>query len=172
MHVKIRRILSALLALTLLMWAACAEEGFAFDFDDEGYTGDWLNVPALGIELCLPDGWTQAEAAEGLAFAATKDDGTAAMAISVTDTGVADLIEWADANLGDYSVDTTGFFDTVLTEQDDAVAIYRLDDGGQVLAFSFDRADADAVSAAFALEIVDSVNESWADEGDPQETEP
>lgn len=164
---KTRRILSALLA-TLLLFAAAAfaEEDFGFDFDDEGYTGEWLEVPELGIEFCLPDGWTPLEAGEDVLFAAAKDDGAATLMIGVVEEDVSDLIQWADANLAGYRVDTAGFYDTLLTEADNEVAVYRLDDDDRVVAFLFTRDSADALSADFALEIVDSVNESWIEEGE------
>lgn len=164
---KTWRILAALLALTLLLsLAATAEEDFSFDFDDEGYTGEWLDVPDLNIELCLPDGWTQVEAGEGLAFAAIKDDGAATLAIRVEAEDISDIIAWADEHLPGYQVDVAGFYDTVLTEAADAVTVYRLNDDDQLMAFEFRRASLDAITAAFALEIVDSVNESWIDEGE------
>lgn len=164
---KTWRILAALLALTLLLCAAAAaEEDFGFDFDDGGYTGEWLDVPALNIELCLPDGWTQVEAGEDLAFAAVKDDGAATLAIRVEARDIADIIAWADEHLEVYRVDVAGFYDTVLTEAADAVTIYRLNEDDRLMAFDFARSSVEAITAAFALEIVDSVNESWIEEGE------
>ena len=174
---NIRRILASLLAAMLLgamllgtmfLTAAVAEEDFGFDFDEGGYTGEWLEIPALGLELCLPDGWSETEAAEGDAFAAVKDDGTASLAIRALADQVEDIVDWGDANLpkGGYAIDTTGFYDTLVAEADDRVTIYRLNDSNQLLAYDFSRSGVDALSRDFALEIVDSVSEAWIDEGE------
>ena len=162
---KIRRILAALLALLLLLLsAATAEEDFDFDFDDEGYTGEWMEIAGLGIELCLPDGWTPVDADEGAAFAAATEDGAAHFAIRVTDDSVQDIVTWGDEHLDGYDIDDSGFFDTLVVEEAQLVSIYRLDDNGNVLAYEFSRRDADSISRAFALEIVDSVSEAWTED--------
>ncbi len=167
-HMTIRRIFAALLALMTLMGAAAlAEEDFSFDFGDEGYTGQWLDIPALGVELCLPDGWSPIESEEDSAFEAVTNDGSATLLVYAVADEVQDIVAWADANLDGYQLDNAGFFDTLLQEEEDAVTVYRLNGEGEVLAFAFTRASAEALSTAFALEIVDSVNESWVDEGEP-----
>ena len=162
----IRRLICALLALLMLSLPALAEVGDELDFefaDDEGYTGDWLELDALGIELCLPDGWTIAEPGEGEAFAAAREDGAAAMAIRVEAEGVADIGDWAEANLAGYEVDDEDIFDTIYAEQGDGVTAYRLY-GDQLLAFDFIRDGEDSLPVDFALQIVGSANELWIDD--------
>ena len=162
---KTRRILAALLALALLLLsAAVAEEDFGFDFDDEGYTGEWMLIDALGLELCLPDGWTPVEAGEGVAFAAAREDGTAQFSIRVADQAAEDIVAWGDEHLDGYDIDDSGFFDTLVVEGEPGVSIYRLDADRNVLAYEFTRENEDAISRSFALEIVDSVNEAWAED--------
>ncbi|MBR1822133.1 MAG: hypothetical protein IJ769_11015 [Clostridia bacterium] len=162
---NIRRMLAALLIAALLLTAvALAEDEFGFDFDDEGYTGTWVDIPALGVEFCLPDGWTQTEAGEDAAFAAAKDDGGAALAVRVEAENVEDVLDWAEANLSNYGIDTAGFFDTLYVESDDAISIYRLNYEDQLMAFGFARESAAALSLEFALEIVESVSEGWYDD--------
>lgn len=162
---KIRRMLAALLAATLLLAAALAEEDlFGFDFDDEGYTGTWTDIPALGVEFCLPDGWTSVEAGEGVAFAARTDDGTAALEVTMAAEAVENIVDWAEENLTGYKADTAGFFDTLYIEADDGISVYRLNYEDQVMAFAFTRSAPEALSLAFALEIVDSVSEGWVED--------
>lgn len=171
-HMTIRRIFAALLALLMLMGAAAlAEEDFGFDFGDEGYTGQWLDIPALSVEICLPDGWSPIESEEEGAFEAVKDDGSATLFAYAVADEVQDIVAWADENLDGYQLDNAGFFETLLQEEEDAVTVYRLNGEDEVLAFAFTRASAEALSTAFALEIVDSVNESWVDEGEPLDGE-
>lgn len=161
MHMKIRRVLAALLALLLLAaTAATAEEGLDFDFDEDGYTGTWVSVEALNLEFCLPDGWSQADAGEDT-FAAQKDDGTASLQIYVAAEEVDDLVEWGDEVLEDYQIDTSGFVDTLYIEVDETVAVYRLNDDGKLVAFVFDRQTVDDLPTAFALQIVTSASEAW-----------
>lgn len=163
---NIRRLICALLALLMMALPALAEdeEEFGFEFaDDEGYTGDWLELDALGIELCLPDGWAITEPGEGEAFAAAREDGAAAMAIRVEAEGVADIGSWAEENLAGYEMDDEDIFDTIYAEQGDGITAYRLY-GDQLLAFDFIRDGEDGLSLDFALQIVGSANELWTDD--------
>ena len=121
------------------------------------------------MEFCLPDGWTPVELEEDSAFEAVTDDGSATLLVYAVADEVLDIVAWADENLDGYQLDTTGFFDTLLQEEEDAVMVYRLNGEGEVLAFAFTRDSAKTLSTAFALEIVDSVNESWVDEGEAPE---
>ncbi len=164
---NIRRMLCALLAALLLILPALAEQDddFSFDFDDEGYTGEWVELPVLGIEFCQPDGWAFVDGLEGEGYAAAKEDGSASLIIRVEANEVDDIVAWGDANLSGYEVDASGFFDTLVVEGTDALDIYRLNDA-DVIHFAFTRASEDALSRAFALEIVDSVNEAWIEEGE------
>ena len=164
---NIRRILCALLAALMLMLPALAEQDdeFAFEFDDEGYTGEWVELPVLGIEFCQPDGWAFVDGLEGEGYAAATEDGSAALIIRVEANEVDDIVAWGDANLSGYEVDASGFFDTLVVENGQALDIYRLNDG-DVIHFAFTRASEDVLSRAFALEIVDSVNEAWIEDGE------
>ena len=165
---NMRRWLAALLALAMMLLAAALaedEDAFGFEFDDEGYTGEWLTIDALSLELCLPDGWTQVEAGEEAAFAAKKDDGTAALAIRVEAEAVEDMVAWGDENLAGYEIDDTGFFDTLIVQTQDAVSVYRLEEDGKVLSFLFTRQDEASLQLSFALEIVDSAEEAWLEDG-------
>ena len=169
---KIRRILCALLAALLLSMPALAEQeaDFGFDFGDEGYTGEWLELTELGIEFCLPDGWAQIPAGDGEAFAAASADGAATLAIRLEAEDIEDIVAWGDECLSGYEVDTTGFFDTLIAASEGGLTVYRLNNA-QVLAFAFTRESEDALTRDFALEIVDSVNEAWAEDGDFYEPE-
>ncbi len=161
---KTRRLICALLALLLPTLPVLAEsESFDYDFSAEGgYTGEWLEIEALGVELCLPDGWTVAEPGEGEAFAAASEDGSAAMAIRVVAEDVEDFADWAGENLTD--VQAVSEDESVLYAQaGDDIAVYRFYDG-LVAAFEFHRAGEDSLPMAFALEIAQSANAVWADE--------
>lgn len=164
---NIRRLLCALLAALMLTLPALAEQDsdFSFDFDDEGYTGEWVELPVLGIEFCQPDGWAFVEGLEGEGYAAATEDGSASLIIRVEANEVDDIVAWGDANLSGYEVDASGFFDTLVVEEKQALDIYRLNNE-DVIHFAFTRASEDALSRAFALEIVDSMNEAWIEEGE------
>ena len=164
---NIRRLLCALLAALMLTLPALAEQDsdFSFDFDDEGYTGEWVELPVLGIEFCQPDGWAFVEGLEGEGYAAATEDGSASLIIRVEANEVDDIVAWGDANLSGYEVDASGFFDTLVVEDKQALDIYRLNNE-DVIHFAFTRASEDALSRAFALEIVDSMNEAWIEEGE------
>lgn len=169
---NIRRMLCALLAALMLTLPALAEQDdeFAFDFDDEGYTGEWVELPVLGIEFCQPEGWAFVDGLEGEGYAAAKQDGGASLVIRVVANGVDDIVAWGDANLSGYEVDASGFFDTLVVEGKEALDIYRLNNG-DVIHFAFTRASEGELSRAFALEIAYSVNEAWTEDGDFYEPE-
>lgn len=162
-----KRLWAALLAAAMLLaMAAIAEEDdFGFDFSDEGYTGIWYAIEEMGVEFCLPDGWTPQEAGDNAAFEAAKDDGGATLRAFVAAEDVDDLVAWGDFMLEGYKVDPSGFSDTLYVETSETVAVYRLNDADQMMAFVFDRTSKDALSTEFALEIVSSVSESWTDFG-------
>ena len=164
---NIRKWICALLAALMMALPVLAEteEDFGFDFGDDGYTGEWLELPALGIELCLPDGWEIVEAGEDVDFAAAAKDGSASMSILLVADDVTDLIAWADERLEAYEVDNEGFFDTVYTQDEANVTVYRLYDA-KLLAFDFTRKSEESLPLGFALQIVGSANESWQEEGE------
>ena len=164
---NIRKLICALLAMLLLALPVLAEEedDFGFDFSDDGYTGEWLELTDLGIELCLPDGWDLLEAGEDVDFAAKASDGSAALSILKVADDVTDLVKWAEEHVESYELDDEGFFDTLYTEDDAGVTVYRLYDG-KLLAFDFTRQSAEKLPLTFALQIVESANESWPEEGE------
>ena len=119
---NIRKLICALLAMLLLALPVLAEEedDFGFDFSDDGYTGEWLELTDLGIELCLPDGWDLLEAGEDVDFDAKASDGSAALSILKVADDVTDLVKWAEEHVESYELDDEGFFDTLYTEDDAA----------------------------------------------------
>ena len=62
-----------------------------FDFEDDGYDGEWVQIDALNIEFCLPQGWSEAQPSAGDVYAAASPDGRAALAIRMEGEHVSDL---------------------------------------------------------------------------------
>lgn len=168
----IKKILAALLAaLMLFCTAACAEtedafaEGgdFNYDFADDGYDGEWVEVSALSMEFCQPDGWTAVEPGKGASYAAASADGMASLSIRLAAEGVEDVTAWGEANLDGYEMDEANFYDVLVVETDGAISIYADVSEGGLIAFDFTRADAEALSRTFALQIVGSACALWDD---------
>jgi hypothetical protein len=159
--------LSAMLALMLLLCAsASAEEDwedYAFEAFDDGYDGSWVQVDALGIEFCLPDGWHETASPEGAAYAAASDRGDATLAIRLIAESVDDLAAWGAANLKNSQPGTAGFYDVLLNGDGNAMSAYLIITEDNVLAFDFTRTSEDAFSAEFALQIVGSACALWDD---------
>lgn len=152
--------------IALLLFPACAETGFdpgdfTFDFDDEGYDGAWVTVEALGLEFCLPDGWAQAEAGEGVAWAAVNGDGTARLEIRLEDEGVTTLTAWAKANLDTWELVEDDYFDALLTADDATLTARILLNGGRLVALAFTRESEAALPWQMALQIVDTAYAEW-----------
>lgn len=179
-----KRWLAALLALMMLcaaVWAAAEEgdsdfetdfgpdfdvgsdTGFGFDFSDDGYSGEWVEISPLAMEFCLPDDWTEAEPPEGAEFAATRADGAASMAIRLEDVGVEDLEAWGKANLDGYALDTASFYQVLVTRSDQALTARLTLGEGNLIAFAFTRESADALPDETALQIVGTACETWVD---------
>jgi hypothetical protein len=160
--------LSAMLALMLLLCAsASAEEDwedYAFEAFDDGYDGSWVQVDALGIEFCLPDGWHETASPEGAAYAAASDQGNATLAIRLAAESVDDLAAWGAANLRNSQPGTAGFYDLLLSGDGNAMSAYLIITEDNVLAFDFTRTSEDAFSAEFALQIVGSACALWDDD--------
>lgn len=140
-----------------------AEAGdFAFSFDDEGYDGTWVQIPALGMELCLPEGWTQEERPDALYFA-RKDDGAADMMICLGAGDVADPEAWAEAKRGGESpcaLTQVGFYPGAVREDAEGrLFVYVLTDGGREVVFRFTRTDEEALTQEFALTIAGTLYE-------------
>ena len=165
-----KRWLSALLALMLLNCACIsvtAEEDWddydAFEAFDDGYDGNWVQVSALDIEFCLPEGWHETAAPEGAAYAAANDRGDATLAIRLAAENVDSLTDWGAANLKDSQPGTAGFYDVLLSGGGNGMSAYLIVTGDNVLAFDFTRTGEEALSPEFALQIVGSACALWDD---------
>lgn len=168
----LRRLLTLMLAVFLLGAFALAEDAeFGFDFSDEGYMGEWTPIEELGMEFCLPDGWTPLMPAEGVAFAASSENGDATLSVRLEAEAVEDVIAWAEQHLDNYRVDDAGFYEILVAEDPQALTLRFICDGDRLVAFDFTRTSADALSTDFALEIAGSTYESWIDEGFPLDGE-
>lgn len=157
----------AILLLVALLASGCVQalaedgEGFDFSFDEEGYTGAWITVESLGLEFCLPDGWTPGEAGEDTAYVAAREDGQAALTIRVEEEGVADLAAWAGENLQDWELAEDDFLDILFTQSEGELCARVLLNDGRLTAFEFTRAGEDALPTSFALQIMGTVYEEW-----------
>lgn len=166
-----RWICAVLAALLLLGGLAAAETDWGDDagfgaFSD-GYDGSWVQVYALDFEFCLPEGWSETTAPEGAAYAATTAAGDAALSVRLAAEGVDDLAAWGAANLKNYRPDSANFYDVLLTGDSNALSVYLIISGSQVVAFDFSRSHADALSVEFALQIVGSACALWEDDDVP-----
>jgi len=164
--VFIRRLICAVAALLLVAVPALAEQDEEYEFDfleEEGYTGEWLELEALGIDFCLPEGWTQTEPQEGAAFAAAAGDGSASVSIRVAAEEVDDIEEWADQNMDSYEAVPGDYVDTIYVETDEVVTAWRIY-GNKLLCFEFHRAGREALPLNFVLQVVSSANEIWTDD--------
>lgn len=172
-----KRCFSAVLAALMLLCAFALAEtewnendvGFG-EFDD-GYDGKWVQVDALGIEFCLPDGWSEASAPEGAAFAAAKSTGDATLSLRLAAQNVDDLNAWGAQNLGKTQPDTANFYSVLLTGDKSTLNVYLIVSDGNVLAFDFTRGSEEALTRQFALQIVGSACELWRDEDVPLDAE-
>ena len=163
--------MAVLLAAMLMISAAAlaeedGEEGFGFIFGDEddGYTGEWITLNELGMEFCLPEGWTAVDAGLGAAFRAVNADKTVGLTISEESAFVNDIVGWAEANLTAFETDEANFYDVIIEADGEALVVRYLDEENRLIAFRFDRASEDALSRDFALQIVGSVQEGWYDD--------
>ena len=168
----LKRLLAALLAAMLLCCAAAFAESedpfeddddFDFEFADDGYDGEWIEVKDLSIEFCLPDGWTPSEAGEGAAYAAVSGNG-ASLSIRVAASDVDDVAAWGAANLESFEMDEANFYDVLVVEGETSVTIFADVSEDGLLAFEFGRTDEESLSRAFALQIVGSACAIWDDE--------
>ena len=159
--------LSAMLALMLLLCASASSEenweDYAFEAFDDGYDGSWVQVDALGIEFCLPDGRHETASPKGAVYAAASDRGDATLAIRLVAESVDDLAAWGAANLQNSQPGTAGFYDVLLNGDGNAMSAYLIITEDNVLAFDFTRTSEDAFSAEFALQIVGSACALWDD---------
>lgn len=163
-----KRMMAAFLAAMLLLFpfalAIAEDDGFSFDAFDDGYDGEWVSIGPLGIELCLPEGWSSADDQGGATYAASKDDGSASLSIRSEAEGVTDLKSWAEANLKDYSMEEASFYDALLVEDAQSLTVRITLSDERLVAFEFARRDAEALPTTFALQIVGSTCELWDDD--------
>ena len=169
-----KRTLAVILAALLLFGGAMAEEegfgepeDFGFEFVDDGYEGEWVEVEALSIEFCLPAGWKQTEAADGVAYAAENTDQTASLGIQLVAEGVEDLTAWGEENLKTYEKDEANFYDVLVVEGEEALGIGVIISGGRLIVFDFHRTSPDAITRSLALKIVGSACDIWTDDDVP-----
>ena len=171
----VKRWISAVLAALMLLCAfglaetEWNENDVGFGEFDDGYDGSWVQVDALGIEFCLPDGWSEASTPDGAAFAAAKSTGDATLTLRLAAQSVDDLNAWGAENLGKTQPDTANFYSVLLTGDKSTLNVYLIISGGNVLAFDFTRGSEEALSRQFALQIVGSACELWTDEDVPLE---
>jgi len=165
-----KRWLSAILVLMLLCASASvsAEEDwaddYAFEAFDDGYDGAWVQVSALDIEFCLPEGWQETAATDGVAYAAANGQGSATLAIRLAAQNVDDLAAWGAANLKDFQLGNAGFYDVLLCGGGNEMSAYLIVAEDDVLAFDFTRTGEAALSPDFALQIVGSACALWDDD--------
>ena len=166
-----KKIVAIIAALALLLGCATAETAWEGEFNsgqfDDGYDGSWIQVDALGIEFCLPEGWSETGAPSDAAFAAKRDAGGASVCIRPVAQNVDSLSTWGKDNLKDAQPDEANFYDVLVSERETAVSVYLNLSNGGVLSFDFSRDGHSDLPRSFALQIVGSVCELWNDEDIP-----
>ncbi len=165
-----RKWIAVLIAALMLSSAfALAEDigDYDFEFNDDGYEGEWVTLEGQGMEFCLPEGWKEVESADGAFYAASNGDASASLSIRLEAEGVEDIIAWGETNLDSYEVDEANFYDALVVEADTSITVRFILDEGKLLSFDFVRADAGALSREFALQIVGSTCLTWDDEDFP-----
>jgi len=159
-----KRWLPVILALMLLCGSVFAEEDWDFEAFDDGYDGRWVQVSALDIEFCLPEGWHETAATDGCAYAAASDRGDATLAIRLAAENVDDLAAWGATNLKNSRPVTAGFYDVLLSGGGNGMSAYLIVTEDNLLAFDFTRTGEEALSPEFALQIVGSACALWDDD--------
>ena len=166
-----RALLCLAVALLLAMTPGASSAGnaeesvvdhdYVFAFDEDGYSGEWVSVEALGIEFCLPEELSEKEPPEGCAFAAEDESGTICLRIRLEAGDVADIDAWAERNLSVYGWEDANFYRALVTTGDQEVTVRILLGGGRLAAFEFIASDPDDPFVNSALQIVGSVSEDW-----------
>ena len=77
---------------------------------------------------------------------------------------MSDLATWGAANLKNAQSGSAGFYDVLLTGGKNALGVYAIISGDQVVAFDFTRTSDDALTLDFALQIVGSACVLWDDD--------
>ena len=168
-----KKMLVMLVVALLLGTVALADpaDDFGFFFAGEGYTGQWAEVDALGLEFCLPDGWVALEPSDGAYFTAVSGDGTVTLDIRVEADGIDDLESWATEHLSNFAMDAAGLYEALVVEPNEngiGVAI-KLSDG-RLAHFRFARAGEEDMPREYALEIVGTTSEN-AFSGDAEDAD-
>lgn len=164
---------SAILLVALLLCATVhaeespeegREDGFGFEAFDDGYDGSWVQVSALGVEFCLPEGWQPTCAPDGAAYAAVNSRGDATLSIRPAADNVGDLAAWGAANLKDSQLSKANFYDVLVTGDGNGMSVYLIVTNDSVISYDFTRENETALSPEFALQIVGSVCALWDDD--------
>ena len=186
-----KKLMILLLAVALLAMGAMAETteipaptptptpkpDFGEMFGADGYDGEWVTLPALDIEFCLPEGWHGAafdELDEVRAFTGSNADETVKLNITL----------WDASDDGDYTGQTGEAFLKYLAEslwEDKTrltkangmeVALYRGEEEDRtdvlvlvpqperVICFGFQCETPDAIEDDFALAIAGTMTEA------------
>ena len=139
-----------------------------YSFADEGYTGTWVRIDALNMQLCLPDGWKAVKARGKAVFSARNGAKTASMNIYRKAKKQSSLNKWANQNLSPGTVEetvNTGFYDAlVVSDHEKVMSVFIRTDVGTILQFKFKRTEPEAIDRELALEIVSSLYEDWFDD--------
>ena len=139
------------------------EPVFDDSFDGEGYDGAWVTIDDLGVEFCLPEGWTEAEPAEGAAYRAVSPDGEATLDVSLfgAECGAEGMTQWAEAHLDQpFEVVMANGQEVAVVREDTALTVL-VPLAGDVARVDFTRSDEAALSDALALSIAGSCSDAW-----------
>ena len=171
---RIARLVAALIAAALLVGGMAVAEatddagGLGFEFGDDGYTGEWVEIAPLKLELCLPEGWAQNVPAEGIAFSAALDDGAVTLNVYAVADKIDDLQEWMEQSPEAWTMDEAGLYDAAVIEEPERVSIRVRIEGGRLIAFDFTRVSEEVLPRAYALQIAGTASELWMDQPTPE----
>ena len=177
-----KKALAVILAIILIMCAAALaqsddaeltdqqedaqeiDDDFGFDFADDGYDGEWMEIEDLGIEFCLPEDWSETDHDDATCFTAEKKDGGVRLSIRLEAEDITDIMSWGETNLNSYELEEANFYDTLVVEEEGSLAIRFVTGEGKLIAFDFTRTGLDALTREDALKIVSSACELWDDD--------
>ena len=136
---------------------------FAFDFMDEGYEGRWVQIDPLGIEFCLPEGWTEQQPAGDAVYAATAPDGQTSLNVYRVEEGVADPQAWGETHLKEYETAVANFYDALIVEEEHSIQVYIATGEDLLVRFEYTRPTPGALDRDAALRIIETVCDLWVD---------